>query len=509
MTFRSILFAGHTPPDEGGAVSPPDCIHDLNVDQIIDTLVRGRDEYDLTPFFHCPLHDRDLIEYRQAVMQDLERPDVFRAVREFATGMREVRRRLQQAEDLRYPLQSRRWMLDAAHAYCRTVRALRDGLHEAEFTSDGLKQFLAFLADYVEGEPFRREETEIDALYEELGEVHYAILIGDGGFDVRRYAGEPDYSAKVEQVFRKFKEAEADGFAMEFKESVRMNHVEAKVLEFVARLHPGAFEHLAEFCDEYGGYQDATVKRFDREIQFYLAYIEHMGRHRRNGLHFCYPAMLEGKAGVHASDTFDLALADNLLQEKGRVVTNEFRLDGEERVIVVSGPNQGGKTTFARTVGQLHYLASLGFPVPGRDASLLLYDRLFTHFEKQESMENLRGKLEDDLYRIRRILESATSRSLIILNEIFHSTTARDAEFLTTRIVDRIIALDALCVCVTFIDEISRLGEATVSMVATVVEDHPEQRTFRIVRRRSDGLAYAMSLAEKHGLTYRALQRRL
>jgi len=244
-------------------------------------------------------------------------------------------------------------------------------------------------------------------------------------------------------------------------------------------------------------------------VQFYIAYLRYISPLKRAGRRFCYPRVDIKNKEVFNYEGFDLALAQKLLAENAPLVCNDFQLRDPERIIVVTGPNQGGKTTFARTFGQLHYLAALGCPVPGREAQLFLCDRIFTHFEKQESINNLRGKLQDDLIRIHRILEEATTASIIILNEIFTSTTLQDALFLGRRILDKISQKDLLCICVTFLDELSSFDEKTVSMVSTVDPEDPTRRTYRIIRKAADGISYALSLAEKHGLTYNRLKERL
>lgn len=178
-------------------------------------------------------------------------------------------------------------------------------------------------------------------------------------------------------------------------------------------------------------------------------------------------------------------------------------------MIVVTGPNQGGKTTFARMFGQIHFLAGLGLPVPGLRARLFLPDRVFTHFEREEDLATLRGKLEDELVRVHHILEEATADSLVVVNEGLTSATLEDAVFLGTQVMRRLLDKGVICVWVTFVDELASLGEGTVSMVAQVDPDDPAIRTFRVVRQPAEGLAYAIAIARKYRLTYEELKDRV
>ena len=507
--FLSILFEQPSGAAGVDGRQEPDFFADLNLDQVLELMTAGREQYDLKPFFYASLHDVAAVGYRHEVLRDLEQPVVLESVTRFAETMGRMRDHLAQAAKLYYPLQKQAWFLDAVEIYCEAVCSLAEGLGGLDVASRGFQGLRDYLAGYAASERFTSLAAQTKALKEALAAVRYTIRINGARVTVNNYEGEPDYGAEVEETFAKFEQGAVKSYLVRLPDSADMNHVEAQILDRVARLNPDVFGALAEYSSRHRDFLDATVGRFDREVQFYLAYLHLIGPLKAVGLPFCYPRVSARAKDIAAEETFDLTLAAKLVPRGGTVVGNDFYLEGPERIFVVTGPNNGGKTTFARTFGQLHFLAGLGLPVPGKSARLFLPDRIYTHFEREEDIETLRGKFEDELVRVHQILEQATSQSVLVMNESFNSTTLKDALFVGTEVMRRILDLGLLGVYVTFVDEIASLSEATVSMVSQIVPENPAQRTFKVVRKPADGLAYAAAIAGKYGLTYQRLMERI
>ena len=332
--------------------------------------------------------------------------------------------------------------------------------------------------------------------------VHYVMQIRYGTVRVKKQEGEENLAEKIQSVFGKFHQEDSRDYRQNLKEEPYADHVEAAVLQCLSKLYPQEFETLAAYVKEFSRFMDPELLQFCREIRFYIDWLQAIRPMEDWGLPFCFPEFRDSR--FFLKDFFDLVLGNRI---GSTVVKNDLSLDPEEQILVITGPNQGGKTTFARALGQIHYLAGLGLRIPGSAAGLMLTDRVLTHFEREEVQDS--GRLQEELVRLQKILSQATPRSLLIINEIFASTSAKDALALGKQMLTEISRKGSRTVLVTFLTELAEGIPGTVSMMSTVDPENPAVRTFRILRRPPDGRTYAMTLAENHGLTYEQILRRI
>jgi DNA mismatch repair ATPase MutS len=468
----------------------------------MEAVVAGRGDYNLKPYFYQPLRIVAEIDYRQDVFRELENGPVGDLVRAFAETLGTVSKQLQFAEGCFHKAEKHRWFLDAITLYCDVVSNFVVEVSGLSLESEGVNGILRVIAAYVDSEEFKRLQGEVQELQSRLRTLRYCLHIDGNRIAATRHCPGPDYGARIAAEFQTFNQYGTNEIRFATGSDTHLNHIEHAILDMLTDLYPEVFSAIENFYERHVHKAiHPNIRLFEMEVQFAVALLRYLKGMRDAGLPFCYPAISDCDKSICGEDTFDLALANILLRQKSTIVTNSLHLNDLERVIVISGPNQGGKTTFARTIGQLHYLARLGWPVPGRQAKLFLCDEIFTVFEKEEDLRTQTGKLEEELLRIRDVLKTATSKSLLIMNESFASTAPSDALLLGQKIMEEIAALDMLCVSVTFIDELASFGRTTVSMVATVNPTDVSQRTFQLVRRPADGHAYAMAIAEKHRLT--------
>ena len=176
MTFQSILFPATEDLAKRETPQAPDFFGDLNLDQVIDVITAGKDEYNLKPLFYTSLHDIHTIDYRHGVLRDLENGLLSEHISSFAKQMRSVREHLAQSAKLYHQHQKQSWFLDALEIYCDTLGKLVHDLSLVDLRSAGLLAFRSYLLDYMKSESFTSLLAETKGLKADLATSSIASL---------------------------------------------------------------------------------------------------------------------------------------------------------------------------------------------------------------------------------------------------------------------------------------------------------------------------------------------
>ncbi len=490
-------------------LAEPGFFRDLNLDQYADRIAEFYEEPELKPYFKLFCGTYEGVKYRQEIVKDLLTPSVRDAITSFIGKIGEAVICRQSADSVTSTIQKCKWYVDCVTSY---YQAMEDLCVEFNTTPPQSRAFYALhqeLFHCLNSSSVKRLRESAIALNREFAKLRFHLTLNKekATFDLA-YSFE-DYCAPIRAALAKTMQYED---YVPFREppfpSMDLSPLETFILKQLERENRQLFLQLEAFGTKGPDVISQEILDLIRELRFYIANLDYMDRVKSWGVPITMPLVVKDKE-LYMDDCYDIVLALNYMKSNEEVVLNDIMKANFEKAIIVTGPNQGGKTTLARAFGQCFYFGMMGLPVPAGVCKLPYCTGIFTHFSNDEGSDSLEGRLYNEIVRVGDMLNGIDNRSVVILNELFTSAPTADALQMSRDLLKRLLSRGAICFYVTHTFEIAFDSDDYVSLVATVVEDGSYRRTFRIVRKQADGVAYANSIVSKYKLDFSHINYRL
>jgi DNA mismatch repair protein MutS2 len=202
-------------------------------------------------------------------------------------------------------------------------------------------------------------------------------------------------------------------------------------------------------------------------------------------------------------------LEDKLRKENRAIVPMSLSLGGDERVLVISGPNTGGKTVALKTAGMAALAAQSGIPVAAQRAVLPLFDRVLVDIGDEQSIAADLSTFSAHMLNLKSMLEAATPQSLVLVDEMGTGTAPEEGAALAVALLDDFRAKNCIVLATTHHDRLKTYASTTPGVVNAAVEfdDVNLRPTYRLmvgVPGGSSGIAIAQRLGIANGIIERA-----
>jgi DNA mismatch repair ATPase MutS len=203
-----------------------------------------------------------------------------------------------------------------------------------------------------------------------------------------------------------------------------------------------------------------------------------------------------GTRGLHFSDLHDVSL---VLSMETKVVGNTLDADGKS-LVIITGANQGGKSSFLRSIGLAQLMMQSGMFVAAESFVAELCANLFTHYKREEDVTMKSGKLDEELARMSGIVDAITPNSILLFNESFASTNEREGSEIATQIVHALLQRGIKMFFVTHLFDFAHglfKERSPHSIFLRAQRQDDGTRTFRLMEGEPLETSYGMDLYEK------------
>ena len=241
------------------------------------------------------------------------------------------------------------------------------------------------------------------------------------------------------------------------------------------------------------------LQDFFEQLKYQISFYVGCARlhHKMEQLHMrvTFPKVCQGTDKMDAQDLYELSMALTTLRTP---VPNSISDDCHLHII--SGANQGGKSTFLRSVGIAQVMMQAGLFVPAAYYASPLYDMILTHFTRREDSSMNSGRLVEEMKRMNHMVNMVSAKSLILMNESFSSTTEKEGSLVADSIIRALFDSGVTVWMVTHLYEFaSRLYQRGAPGMRFMCADRREDgsRTFKILDGEPQETSYGMDLYQE------------
>lgn len=524
MEFQSILYADTGPEVVQAA---PVYFQDLHLDYLLTIIERAVKDYAVRPHYYTLPASMEVVRYRQEVFSDLRQKCLSDCVQKFCLQMQKSRRAHELAHESGETVQAASYHLEAAFLYWNGLVGFGSELAACELSSGGFLSLREELERTIAGWREEGFEKALERAHGLFSRIRFQFVVGRENITIEELSGAKEEggtgaSAEVKgtdvtgkNYFQELAELlslepeETKGY-MEgiFPNALEPSYLEMTLVQILRKNNPGIFKEIMGFYQTYPDFYSEKILRFEEEVQFYISFLEFKENTEKLGYPLRVPHWTEDGT-FSGTGMYDLALVWKNANRGYTVVSNDFRYPDEPSFFVVTGPNQGGKTTFARSMGQAVYLALMGLYVNAETFVYPWFEGISTHFEVEEKIQSNSGKLKDEIDRLAPMMQQDRRRHFIVLNELFTTATTYDALIMGKKVMDHFLQKECHGIYVTHIQELAEETDSVVSLVAQVEPGGDDRRTYRMLRTEARGYGYSDSLVRKFELRYEDLMRRL
>jgi len=316
---------------------------------------------------------------------------------------------------------------------------------------------------------------------------------------------------------------EYEGNDKSSKDRIAAPHEKAlfEELDFITKKY---IELVDDALDEYRAIGFKDVYSIEYQLDFYMGVIALIKSARSKGLEMCRPRLLpagERRAvikGLFDPIYFSEASIYNLShKDKRQVVTNDISLDEAAGFYILTGANNGGKTTFVRAIGLCQIMAQAGLYVPASECEISPVDMVYTHFPKEEQKGIDSSRFTSEIKQFKEISDVITNRSLLLMNESIQSTTPKECVDIAVSLVHIFCILGVRGIFATHLVDIAPRAlelntddemNTMVESITVSVDESTGERLYKIKKGLPGDSSYADTIFEKFGLDLQVLKKR-